>query len=281
MEENDFRAYIASSTSGEDDDPPAIGKRKGKAKDADREKLRALLLGGGDDLPEGWGGKGLPGADEGDVDIEITFTPGLSENKVEESETTLDKYKRKMREKKKKRKEERLERWKTKPGDEDEGGGRKAQAKGDADDEFFGGDSEDEGTEGGDEAEEQAPMKKGKKDKTKGKKGRRESASPPPARHVSTAEELALVAGPSGDGANEPKHFDMKAVIRAEKGAKLKNRKNKKGKKSGEGDNELQEDFHINVNDDRFKAALEDHAFAIDPSNPQYVGASMDSLVVN
>ena len=47
----------------------------------------------------------------------------------------------------------------------------------------------------------------------------------------------------------------------------------KKGKKAkrgpDDGENELQEDFSIDVKDDRFKAVLEDHTFAIDPSNPQ------------
>ncbi|KZT72826.1 hypothetical protein DAEQUDRAFT_762639 [Daedalea quercina L-15889] len=275
IEENDFRAYLASSTSGSESEAEATPKGKGKSKDVEREKLRVLLLGGDDDaLPEGWGrGKDLPGgnSDGGDVDMEITFTPGLSERKDSEDETTLEKYRRKMKEKKQKRKEDVLERRKAKGG-EDEG---KKERKGVADDEFFAGDSEDEeGSEGDNEAEEREYTKRGKKDKSrgKGKNGRRESASPPPARHVSTAEELALVAGPSGDGASEPKHFNMKAVIKAEKGAKLKSKgkKGKKGKKGMEEENELQEDFRINVNDDRFKAVLEDHAFAIDPSNPHF-----------
>ena len=75
-----------------------------KAKE--RERIRALLLSGGDDaLPEGWN----RGDDEGgDTDMEITFTPGLSESKGrgEGDETTLEKYQRKMKEKRKKRKEE-------------------------------------------------------------------------------------------------------------------------------------------------------------------------------
>ena len=47
-------------------------------------------------MPEGWGA----GADDADdVDVEITFTPGLSESRAAE-ETTLEAYQRKMREKK-------------------------------------------------------------------------------------------------------------------------------------------------------------------------------------
>jgi len=48
-------------------------------------------------------------------------------------------------------------------------------------------------------------------------------------------------------------------------------RKRKKGKNKGEAeDNEIQEQFVINVKDDRFKAVHEDHTFAIDPSNPHF-----------
>ncbi|KAH9937012.1 uncharacterized protein B0H18DRAFT_1112899 [Fomitopsis serialis] len=271
IEENDFKAYIASSSGSESESETGKGKGKSRTKGAERDKLRALLLGGDDDaLPEGWGrGKDLPGAhgeDDGDVDMEITFTPGLSERKDEDEETTLERYKRKMKDKKKKRKEEIVEKRKAKTGgSDDEGDGGK---KGVAGDEFFAAGSEDEGSEGADEAE-RAQTKKGKKDKAKSKKTRRESASPPPVRHVSTAEELALVAGPSGDAAREPKHFNMKAVMKAEKGAKLKNKK-RRGKKGAEEGDELQEDFSINVSDNRFKAVFEDHAFAIDPSNPRF-----------
>ena len=51
-------------------------------------------------MPEGWGtGAGEDGAS---VDMEITFTPGLSAGTGDQDETTLEKYQRKMKEKKKK-----------------------------------------------------------------------------------------------------------------------------------------------------------------------------------
>lgn len=105
IEEADFRAYIASSSSESDGDAnPAL--KKGGHKNAQRDKLRTLLLGGGDDqLPEGWGQDDEPGK-RGDVDMEITFMPGLVEVKKLEDETTMEKYQRKMKEKRKKRKEE-------------------------------------------------------------------------------------------------------------------------------------------------------------------------------
>ena len=210
-----------------------------KAKE--RERIRALLLSGGDDaLPEGWN----RGDDEGgDTDMEITFTPGLSESKGrgEGDETTLEKYQRKMKEKNKKRKEERKE----KAQDKKAAGTKNKKS---VDDDFFAGD-EDSGDEGhGIVDEEELPSSK---------------------KIQSTAEELALIAA-SDNPSGEVKHFSMKAVLQAEK-LKGKKRKGKKKSKNGADELEAQDDFAVDVQDDRFKALHEDHTFAIDPSNPQYV----------
>ncbi|KAJ3479605.1 hypothetical protein NLI96_g8934 [Meripilus lineatus] len=248
IEENDFKAYIASSSESEEE--TLSGPSKGKAS---RDRLRELLLGGNDDaLPEGWGN----GEDEGgsDVDMEVTFTPGLSTSKEDKDETTLEKYQRKAREKKKQRKEERK--------------GRVADSHQGAKDEqphddFFGVDSEGEGSED----ETVKSSSKGKKSSGRKSKGSIPASDPEP-RHVSTAEELALVAS-SDNPAEEPKHFDLKAVLKAEK-SKTKKRKDKKKRKTTGGDDEIQEDFAINVRDDRFKAVHEDSTFAIDPSNPHF-----------
>ena len=244
IEENDFRAYLASSSDsdGEDEGPKSKGK-------ADRVKMRALLLGGGDDtLPEGWSRGGEDEAD--DVDMEITFMPGLSEARNGEEETTIEKYARKMREKKKKRKEEH--------------GAREPEKSKGVEDDFFGEDSSD----GGEEGEEET--KKGRKGKKDRKAKKDEEA---PAAHdkqlKSTAEELALVAI-SDNPAAEPRHFDMKAVLKAEKSKGKKRRGKKRGVgEDGEQEQELQADFAIDVRDERFAALHEDHTFAIDPSNPQ------------
>ncbi|TFK94459.1 hypothetical protein K466DRAFT_536116 [Polyporus arcularius HHB13444] len=260
IEENDFRAYIASSSDEDEDDAgPSAGKSK---KAAERDKLRALLLSGGDDtMPEGWGESK---DDDSDVDMEITFTPGLSAAKDEKDETTLEKYQRKMREKKKKRKEELRERTK-------EGGVEKKGATKDLGDDFFVADSEDEGSAG--DTEDEVPRGKKGKGKVSAKKGKGRKAGGDDeeraARVESTAEELALLAA-SDNPNGEVKHFDMKAVLRAEK-KKGRKKKGKKGKKGADdGENEIQEDFSIDVKDDRFKAVLEDHTFAIDPSNPHF-----------
>ncbi|GJE99497.1 hypothetical protein PsYK624_157610 [Phanerochaete sordida] len=251
IEENDFRAYLASSTESEGED------EKPKSK-ADRDKLRALLLGGGDDtLPEGWNNGASD--DEGDVDMEVTFTPALSEQKNEEDLTTIEKYARKMKEKKKRKEEVKAAR-------EEKDEPKKGKSKA-LDDDFFAADSSDEG---GDESDpEPKKGKKGKKEK--GKKARKDAEDEPEPQDKkvkSTAEELALVAISDNPSA-EPKHFDMKAVLKAEK-AKGKKRKGKKRDAGADAEPELQEDFAIDVADARFAAVHEDHTFAIDPSNPHF-----------
>ena len=174
MEESDFNAYIANTSSESESDAEDKPLPSKKDKKASRDKLRALLLGGNDEaMPEGWGDDGAVD----DVDMEITFTPGLSEKKTKEDETTLERYQRKMKEKRKKKKEE---------------GTGKREGK-QLEDEFF----------------EQA------------------------------SDEEVL-----DEDVGRDRHSET---------------------------NESQEDFILDVKDERFKALHEDHQFAIDPSNPQYI----------
>lgn len=251
IEEGDFKAYLASSGSESESDAETNSKTNAKGKkSASRDRLRALLLGGDDDeLPEGWG-RGDGGEDARDVDMEITFTPGLSAEKDDKEETTLEKYERKMKEKRKKRKDELKERVIEK--DEGQNSGMK--------DDFFDPGSEDDFT--AELPNKKATKKMGKKDKTNN------TVPDAPPRQESTAEELALLA--ASDNLNdEHKHFNLKSVLKAEKKSK---RKGKKGKRKDDADDaEIQEDFSIDVRDNRFKALHEDHTFAIDPTNPQYV----------
>ncbi|KAJ7293526.1 hypothetical protein C8J57DRAFT_1269246 [Mycena rebaudengoi] len=229
IEEADFRAYLASSSDDDSDDGKNTNKTS-KSKGVSRDKLRSLLLAGaGDELPEGWDHG--QDDDKGDVDMEITFTPGLTDSKGTGDETTLDKYQRKIREKRKKKKSE------VQPVEQSV-----------ETDDFFDGDD--------------APVQP-----TATSKKREHPAVDNPSRSLSTAEELALLVSSDNPSA-EPRHFDMKAILKAEKRAK---RKGKKGKNRGEDEvNEMQEDFTIDVNDARFRVLHEDHAFAIDPSNPRF-----------
>jgi NUC153 domain len=235
IEENDFRAYVASSTDSSSED-----ETKSRKKLADRDRLRALLLdGGGNDLPEGWAGSKTEDTDGdgGDVDMEVTFRPALTGGN-DEDETTLDKYHRKMREKRKKRKQEL----------KDKGKGKPAAVEND----FF-------ARSGGEEDSDEESHPAGRK--TTGGEQRSKPRKP------STKEELSLLVAPDQPD-SEPRHFDMATIIKAEKNDGKKRRGRKK-KTNGDDENELQDNFTIDVKDERFRALHEDHAFAIDPSNPR------------
>jgi NUC153 domain len=178
------------------------------------------------------------------ADMEISFTPGLSMTKDDTEETTLEKYQRKMKEKRKKRKEVMKENSKGQNTD-----GRKR-----LEDEFL----DDGSGESSDDVSQDLRSKKHGSNRNPNKVT--DSGSHPNA----TPEELALLLA-SDNPTGAIKHFDMSAVLKSEK----KGRRKVKGKKTErKGDDELQEDFVIDVNDDRFKPLHEDHTFAIDPSNP-------------
>ncbi|KAG2134453.1 hypothetical protein DEU56DRAFT_809174 [Suillus clintonianus] len=227
IEEADFRAYIASSSSESDNDPDPVSKKKSQ-KNAQRDKLRTLLLAGDDDeLPEGWGRDDDAGQHD-DVDMEITFTPGLTEAQNPEDETTMEAYQRKMREKRKKRKEEVKAKATTVADNE---GGEQARKKVSFEDDFF------EGASGG-EVESEA-----------------EKASRPAKRASSIR-----------DADKPAPRQEMKSDTMAEKKGKKKWGK----KKAIDNDDDIQDEFVIDVKDDRFKAIHEDHRFAIDPSNPHF-----------
>ena len=145
------------------------------------------------------------------------------------------------------------------------------------DDDFFAQDSDEE------EEEEEKEDRKSKKERSKSKNGKKggrdetengsDSETDIDSRRPATKAELELLVAPDDaqDSGGIHNHFDMKSIIKAEKTkGKSKKFKNKKRNKQGE-EEELQEDFQIDVKDDRFKALHEDHTFAIDPSNPQYV----------
>ncbi|KAF8530966.1 hypothetical protein JB92DRAFT_2854444 [Gautieria morchelliformis] len=240
IEESDFKAYLASSgSSDEDSDVTTAPTMK-------RDKLRALLLGGSSEdnelLPEGWGNSFDKAGD-----MEITFAPGLSKEPDDargEEETSLQRYLRKQKEKRKekKAKSERV----------------KDEKLTNQVDEFFGEDSEDGG-------QEVAPAAAGKQTAKPLSMG---SETQKIKRVESTPAELELLVTSVEP---EPKHFDMRSVVRAEKvGSKSRGRNRKKNIESRTNEDEAQEDFSINVKDDRFKALHEDHAFAIDPSNPHF-----------
>lgn len=215
IDDMDFKAYLASDS--EDSEAEGAELLKDKYKN---------LLGGKFSFDKG-------NELEEDVDMEITFNPGLDENKVEEKaeepkeESTIDAYKRKEKE----RRARRLEKFKEKQADNEA------------------------------EKEEKPEKSKGKKDKKKKNKKHE------PVDEKSKAElELLLMDDDKDQGQDKSEHFDMRDILKAEKDKKKK--KNKKNKKY---DTEMVQDgFTPDLNDDRFKEIFESHDYAIDPTSSEF-----------
>jgi hypothetical protein len=256
--ENDLRAYLGSDSSDNDEEPEADTSQLSK-KEIARQKMRAAL--GLADEPTKSSKKTA-----GPVgDMEITFTAGLSskekgsvfENEPIKEETTAEAYIRKEKERKARRKEKaKSKREGRDPEDEVE---ETAPAEKDDlgfDDPFFA-------------ADEVVKQKASKAIRKEERLRKREAKAAEAAAKASQRAELELLMEDNSTEANAHlSHFDINEIARAEK-AKRKGKKGKveSGKRGG-----LQEDFEMDVGDERFSRLFESHEFAIDPSNPKFKG---------
>ncbi|KAI9152122.1 pre-rrna-processing esf1 [Paramyrothecium foliicola] len=269
VEENDLRAYLASDSEDDDgeevdvageeeNDEPKLSK-----KELARKKMREAL-----------GLADEPAAKNKDApvgDMEITFTPALTDSKPkkdeQEEETTIEKYKRKERERKEKRRQKaKAKREGDSSGDEDAAESHHAAAAEEDlgfNDPFF-------------TTEDPAPVSKTsiRKEERRKKREAREAAE---AESSAQKAQLTKVMAADADEtqADHLDHFDMNEILRAEKQKRKKGKgKGKKDAEAARGGGGLQEDFEMDVGDDRFKAVFDSHEFAIDPSNPKFKATS-------
>lgn len=278
IDEQDLKAYLAGdSESDEDEDAdadageaPADGEPKLSKKELARRKMREAL--GLAAEPETKKAKDAPVGE-----LEVTFTPALSGDKAKKEdreETTIEKYARKERERKEKKRQAAKARREAMNG----GGDNKNAESSDEDIEVVhsgGGKDDDDGEDLGFNdpfftAADPTPATKSsiRKEERRKKREAREAAAARDAQEKAhLAKVMAEGADDNEDQAEHLDHFDMNEILRAEKqkGKKAKYQKKNKGKGDG-----LQEDFEIDVKDERFKAVFDSHEFAIDPSNPKF-----------
>ncbi|XP_046981717.1 ESF1 homolog [Schistocerca americana] len=83
--------------------------------------------------------------------------------------------------------------------------------------------------------------------------------------------ELELLMLEDG-GQESKKHFSLKSIQEAESGSKKKRKKKKLGKKAKKEEQlaNTEDDFQVNVNDERFSALFSSHHYNIDPTDPHY-----------
>ncbi|TFB01112.1 Pre-rRNA-processing protein esf1 [Trichoderma ghanense] len=280
IDEQDLKAYLAGDSESDEDeddgddaaagDAAADGEPKLSKKELARRKMREAL--GLAAEPETKKSKDAPVGE-----MEVTFTPALSgekANKEEREETTIEKYARKERERKEKKRQA------AKARREALNGGDKAAESEDGIHVVHSGGDDNDDDDGGEDlgfndpfftAADPAPATKSsiRKEERRKKREAREAAA---ARDAQEKAHLAKVMAEGENDSNQAEHldhFDMNEILRAEKqkGKKAKYQKKKKGKEAPAG---LQEDFEIDVKDERFKAVFDSHEFAIDPSNPKF-----------
>jgi hypothetical protein len=273
IDENDLKAYLGSDSSdqsegdSEDDKEYAAPGSKPSKKEASRVRLRSAL-----GLTDNVTSK-APAGPVGDM--EITFTSGFSSkdtngtvftNEPIIQETTVEKYVRKEKERKQRRKGKakavREGEEAPKSQDEESTMNHKEQDLG-FDDPFFA--STDFSTK---------PPKPSKEDR-KAAKATRQAATEAAATERA---ELELLmdddVDTSAKGGSKQAHFDINAVLKAEKAEKGKKKKRRFGKDKNPSleKDATQDGFEMNVQDPRFLGLFENHEFAIDPTNPRFKG---------
>lgn len=283
IEENDLRAYLASDTEDEDNEQSDDQAEAGEAeegqpklskKELARKKMREAL---------GLSEEPTKSAKHNPVGgMEITFTPALSETKPKkkdpEEETTLEKYVRKERERKEMKRQ-------------------KAKAKRDGHESEDSASDEDE--EVGDDVETaqadtekdlgfndpfftmEEPSAKTSKTSIRKEERRKKREAKEAVEAAEAAQKAKLIKVMAEDAdenqADHLDHFDMNDIIKAEKHQRKKGKGKSKARamklaEAAAAGGKLQQEFSMDVQDDRFQAVFENHEFAIDPSNPKFKG---------
>ena len=305
IDENDLKAYLGSDTSEDDEAPePVVVDATNEStiradpitmagtaepvlskKDAERQRMRALLGLGAESAPHGK--SKAPSAPVGDM--QITFSSGLSsnpkrgsvfENEPATEETTVEKYIRREKERKARRKEK-IKAVRNGVEVADTNNARKEQQNAEVeqmdmgfDDPFF--------TAPKDDKAAATALRKEQKRLKRAERAAAEAAS-----SAQRAElELLMIDDDTDHASSNPKgqsrvnHFDINEIAKAEKTLKKK----KKGKLSAREKDALEakekDAFKMDVADPRFAAVFERPEFAVDPSHPRFKGTDgMKSLL--
>ncbi|KAK6212748.1 pre-rRNA-processing protein esf1 [Pestalotiopsis sp. IQ-011] len=259
LEENDMKAYLASSDSeADDDEQPEVadeGAPKLSKKELARQRMREALGLGSDAAAKS--SKSEPVGE-----MEMTFTldedsAAKKQGSPDREETTVEKYMRKEREKKARKREKAVakrEGVEVEDPVEEEQVDEAGEDLG-FDDPFF---------------TTEEPVKASNTSQRKEERLKKRELKEADAKK--TAEEKKYLEKIMGnrnkdDGSG---HFDMTEISRAEKQKNKKGKAKKRMEAKGGDRGGLQQEFAVDTGDDRFKAVFDSHEYAIDPSNPKF-----------
>ncbi|KAL1389500.1 pre-rRNA processing protein Esf1 [Phyllosticta capitalensis] len=293
IDENDLKAYIGTDSSDDEESDEALSSGdeaasttthdKKAAREEKAAKLRAAL-----GLSSGSLVSKKKKSSDGPVgDMQITFTSGLSNKSKDDTgkgvfenapeETTREKYIRKEKERKQRRKERARAARTGAISDEqaaEQDAASDAEASAAEEDAHAPGPDDDDPFNDPfftDPAGETQRAAKAAKKAAKQKNASERAA----AAEAAAAERAQLELLMADEGADAKlKHFDMKAIEKAEKEARRKGKgkknKTKKNAAADDANGEEQSGFSMDTADPRFKAVFDSHEYAIDPTNPRF-----------
>jgi hypothetical protein len=257
IEEDDFKAYLASSSeeegleSGAEEQNRVLDKARKVKNKGNAAKLRDMLLSVNEE-DDVWGktSRALNGSSESVADnVEITFKAGLSgrtTNSVDDEDlTTLERYKRRMKEKKDRKKEKRD----LKVGSKAANTNEDDRNVGIITDDFFGASDGEGDSSAAIDLVQTKPTKA--------------------LRPLDVQPGKPLEQSDAPASIDDAKHFSMADIVKAEKNELKKKRKRSRKDKSAQEAELGDETFQVDVKDDRFRVLYEEPEFAIDPSNPR------------
>ncbi|XP_052105857.1 ESF1 homolog [Mytilus californianus] len=268
VKEEDFKAYLASSSEDEDDDKAGtlgnldFGDEESESEDEEQQinKYKSLVQ----SIKESEEKK-----KKRDVEMEITWEPGLKESaekiiKKKEKEkgmTVWDKYLEKKKEKKQTKRDDKKKQDKSKVVEEEDSesqSGEEAFSDDDVPEDL----KSDPFFQHSDDEDNPKMKKKNKgKKKFKGKETQEEKEL-----KEKQKAELSLLMMDEDNDEDDKKHFSLKKLVQND--SKKKKKKLQKGKLESKKDD--QDEFKIDTKDPRFEALYTSHMYNVDPSAPEY-----------
>lgn len=269
---DDLNVYLASSSS-ESEEEATQGEgtdekeTKKKSMEAQIQKYRDLLKSLED-------GEKKPDDNDDDVEMEVTWNPGLSKQVEDlvkkkqehpEGKTPFQEYLEKRKEKRK------LKRSLNKKGAEADDSDTKNSAQGDGShsEQAFSDDELPSDVDLGDGFFKMDTPLKSSKESNKSKKKRRKQSNmeeaPEDKETTKSKAELELLLMDDEDDGR--KHFSLKKLLEENQQSSKKKRKRKAEKEATKADGD---DFQVDLADPRFSALYDSHEYNVDPTDPHF-----------
>jgi len=283
LDDEDLKAFIAGGSSSEEEDdaedekaaspPPAFESLVAPASSSEDEeekvaKYKALLA----DIRQAEGGSKKAKEDrdnEGNMEMTFADSSKFDEDRKQKEFEKMTPWEQYLHKKSEKRKAKRLQREEERKQDDEDDDDDIPEDL--ADDPFFKHSDEEDDEEGAKKKAAAALSRKKKRSKensaASNKNGEEEGGS---------SKDLSLLVMDSDD---DKAHFDYKEIVKTDNLSKKKLKKLKKKQQKNTAE-QKEDDFRMDLKDDRFGAMYENADFNVDPSHPNFKKTkSMQAIV--